>query len=1056
MHHQLDKETPKFDVQLLFDEIGVLLDNHQYRDVISLVDMYHFYTRQHQYRKYRPSAEDLEANKPRALLRFAGKAILDEVRERRYRWTWPYFAKRRDNRHQYVDLFKQKLLETINPNGTNKLAALEKTLSYQDIRFYRSIARSQARKDIVAKKKLEEEQKKQQPKANTWSSWIWGSSETEKPTEDPVFNGEMTEEQRQQLYEVLDYDERAALAESFQAPRDALKLRITSTLNKGSFALRTDPHGSGSEVLSLVFDVFKASFTQRPESFDASISLGGFEVYDGTTKNTLYPQIVHVKESQRSANSPGGEVLRKGSLSADDPFFYLKFESNPLDERADNALTVRMRHMEVIYHKGYVEAVHKFFRPPDSQLESVEALLNAASETLDGIRKETRAGLEHALETHKTIDVQMDLNAPLIIIPEDITTTKCKHLVIDAGHIGIESNLADKEATRQIHLKRNKQYNEEDYRRLESMMYDKFMLRLQSAQFVIGDDLQMCRDALVSQEHDSLHLLERINIDLEVQNSIVPTAYNLARFKVSASLPTLQVNVSDAKYKSLMRLVDVAIPNFNGENPEPTTSPVLTVEIPQNSKPSNFPLSAGIFAPKETPYMIEDDEEIAEAGGDQFFEADEGNGSDQPQLQQHIFELDLRVDRLRAALSKSSPDGKDRELGDVTFNRFSLAVALAKLDMNVDVNLRSMSMNIYQSGSEAVEFMSSSEPDSESKGDDLLIVKYKRVQAAHPSYESVYEGIDQSVDVKISTFVFRAAPEPVLTLYDFIMSTFVSSPEQVTTVTETQNEGVQLASSSIASADSQSTGKIRVLVNLASVRVILMNENVRIGTLSLSTADVTLLLRANTMRVTTRLGSLELIDDSELQVSPEFKQILSIEGDDFADFSYQTFDPAETENYAGIKSKVHLSAGSIKVNFLEEPLHDIYLFVTKLAKLKGVYDAATQAAVQKASEIEKMQFDIIVKTPIIVLPSDPARSSDKLALRLGEFGARNSYDGSANKITASLRGIQLASEFEEHGSVSTLKIIDDIDISADVVQTSGLDRSKETAHPDMQVTPIIL
>lgn len=254
------------------------------------------------------------------------------------------------------------------------MTALEKKLSYQDIRFYRSIARSQARKDIAAKKKLEEEQKRQRPKATTWSGWLWGTSEIEKPAEDPVFNGEMTEEQRQQLYEVLDYDERAALAESFQAPRDALKLRITSTLNKGSFTLRTDPHGSGSEVLSLVFDVFKANFIQRPESFDASISLGGFEVYDGTTKNTLYPQIVHVKESQRNANAPG-DVFRKASLSADDPFFYLKFESNPLDERADNALTVRMRHMEIIYHKGYVEAVHKFFKPPDSQLESVEALL---------------------------------------------------------------------------------------------------------------------------------------------------------------------------------------------------------------------------------------------------------------------------------------------------------------------------------------------------------------------------------------------------------------------------------------------------------------------------------------------------------------------------------------------------------------------------------------------------------------------------------------------------------------------------------------------------------
>ena len=48
MNHSLDKETPRFDVQLSFDEIGVLLDDNQYRDAISLIDMYHFYIRQHQ------------------------------------------------------------------------------------------------------------------------------------------------------------------------------------------------------------------------------------------------------------------------------------------------------------------------------------------------------------------------------------------------------------------------------------------------------------------------------------------------------------------------------------------------------------------------------------------------------------------------------------------------------------------------------------------------------------------------------------------------------------------------------------------------------------------------------------------------------------------------------------------------------------------------------------------------------------------------------------------------------------------------------------------------
>lgn len=48
MNHESTKDMPRFDVQLLFDEIGVILDDNQYRDAISLLDMYHVYMRQHQ------------------------------------------------------------------------------------------------------------------------------------------------------------------------------------------------------------------------------------------------------------------------------------------------------------------------------------------------------------------------------------------------------------------------------------------------------------------------------------------------------------------------------------------------------------------------------------------------------------------------------------------------------------------------------------------------------------------------------------------------------------------------------------------------------------------------------------------------------------------------------------------------------------------------------------------------------------------------------------------------------------------------------------------------
>jgi vacuolar protein sorting-associated protein 13A/C len=95
-------------MELNFDEIGFVLDDNQYRDAISMVDMYHFYLRHYQYRKFRPDDATLAANRPRAMLHFAGNAIMNEVHEKRRRWTWEYFRERRDDRRRYVELYKRR------------------------------------------------------------------------------------------------------------------------------------------------------------------------------------------------------------------------------------------------------------------------------------------------------------------------------------------------------------------------------------------------------------------------------------------------------------------------------------------------------------------------------------------------------------------------------------------------------------------------------------------------------------------------------------------------------------------------------------------------------------------------------------------------------------------------------------------------------------------------------------------------------------------------------------------------------------------------------------
>lgn len=61
------------------------------------------------------------------------------------------------------------------------------------------------------------------------------------------------------------------------------------------------------------------------------------------------------------------------------------------------------------------------------------------------------------------------------------------------------------------------------------------------------------------------------------------------------------MNLSDTKYKSLMKLIDVAIPNFDGDSGDvPTRAPITS------QMPGPFRLPVGIFGGAEQEYNVED------------------------------------------------------------------------------------------------------------------------------------------------------------------------------------------------------------------------------------------------------------------------------------------------------------------------------------------------------------------------------------------------------------------------------------------------------------------
>ena len=354
--------------------------------------------------------------------------------------------------------------------------------------------------------------------------------------------------------------------------------------------------------------------------------------------------------------------------SNEEPFFQFEFENNPIEREGDIAVVGKLKPLEVVWNPNFVVGIVDFFRPPERHMESITALMESAGATVEGIREQTRAGLEFALEEHKTINAELDLQAPLIIVPVSITTEDSTCLIVDAGHIHVNSQLVDQDTMKEIQAKQRQAYSEEDFKRLESVMYDKFIVKLSSTQVLIGPSIEETKAQLTSKSGDSgLHVVEQINVDFVVETSILPKAPNLTKLKVSGHLPLLHAAVSDSKYKNLMKVIDAAIPKFRRQgqleptsleqpqdSPRPRLASSPSHKSQRKSQRERRQSSAFPFMQPQTAVILDD----MDNEDDDFEDATDGVDRQQLKVQQRSFEFSFKVDTLKGSLYRSDPDKK--------------------------------------------------------------------------------------------------------------------------------------------------------------------------------------------------------------------------------------------------------------------------------------------------------------------------------------------------------------------------------------------------------------
>ena len=116
-------------------------------------------------------------------------------------------------------------------------------------------------------------------------------------------------------------------------------------------------------------------------------------------------------------------IIKMNNLAGvTDKLLRVKFESNPLNSDVDTRIIVKAQPLEIIYHaKTINELVKCFSLPREMQLSRLQA---AAVTTLEEWKLQSASGLQYMLDRRGEVEIDAELTAPFLIIPQDCQVEK--------------------------------------------------------------------------------------------------------------------------------------------------------------------------------------------------------------------------------------------------------------------------------------------------------------------------------------------------------------------------------------------------------------------------------------------------------------------------------------------------------------------------------------------------------------------------------------------------------------------------------------------------------
>ncbi|XP_069759027.1 intermembrane lipid transfer protein VPS13C isoform X1 [Narcine bancroftii] len=969
---EVELNSPKINLSMEVQSIDIEMTRPQYLSIIDLLESVNYMVRNVPYRKYKPNLP-LHRNASK-WWKYAITGILEVHLRRKYRmWSWDHIKRHRQNLKAYKIAYKNKLTQTKHSEELLKqLQVLEKSLDIFNI----TLARQQAHVEVIRSGHKMLSKKSREKQSGGWFSGLWGRKESKKSEDEDKsvpesINDLLTTEEKTKLYTAIGYSESS---HNLILPKEYVAHVISFKLVTTSITIREEPNVP--EIVNVQIIDLSATVEQRPGAKGLKVEARLQHWYVTGLKNQdTVPSLLA---------SLGG---------IDSSLLNVCFEINPEGSNADQLLNVQSQPVELIYDAQTINSLVEFFQT--NRGVDLEQLTSATLLKLEKFKEKTATGLSYIIETRKSFDIQINLKPSYLVVPRTgFYNPNSSLLILDFGSLQLNSidHSDQKGASPSLSLEE-----------ILERAYEKFVVELRSVQLLFSQPGQDWKSAR-KQSSSSQHILQPLDIKVQLSRAIVEKDSRIPKFKVSGELPLLHVKISDQKLRSVFQLADsIPLPGLSASS-TPIRSKILHV-TPKVFDPGL--VAIGSSASLENSSSPESEGEFSDVN-----EADlPSNGiagdavpyeipkEDDETPSEELTALQLKFEVKKVVVELARQDGQENPLLIFSVSQLGTEVNIRTCDLTSTSYLKKISFDYCDVPDDQKLCLISC---SELEGSDLLKVEYMKADKNSPHFKMNQDTSEQMLKVTVSSLNFLLHAKALLSVINFLTAVIPSGNMGSTDKeheTKMQIQGQEKGAAEKEVLKSSKEVDFKMFAMMDAFNVAVCDEKHHIADIRVQGLVASISVQSEQTEVFARLRDIIVTDVNSKTLH---KKAVSIVGNEVFSFNLILYpNVIEDENYVDmskVDGKITLRVGCIQIIYLHKFLMSLLNFFDNFQAARQPLSAATAQAAEKAASSVKdfaqksfrLAMDINLKAPVIIIP-ESSISMNALVADLGLITVQNRF-----------------------------------------------------------------